>query len=138
MVFTGDTSQIDAPYLGESNNALAVLTNALFKAESAVHSGDGGQQRVGLPGGLPQLGGDPLHKSKRVFQESGIGIGAGNEHQSPGVAQIEISLDPIGGKHLGRQVPSGELLGDMLGQPGVILGDENYFIRAGSSVPGRP
>jgi PhoH-like ATPase len=27
-VFTGDTSQIDAPYLGESNNALAVLTNA--------------------------------------------------------------------------------------------------------------
>ncbi len=28
MVFTGDTSQIDAPYLGESNNALAVLTQA--------------------------------------------------------------------------------------------------------------
>jgi PhoH-like ATPase len=28
VVFTGDTSQIDAPYLGESNNALAVLTNA--------------------------------------------------------------------------------------------------------------
>ena len=26
VVFTGDTSQIDAPYLGESNNALAVLT----------------------------------------------------------------------------------------------------------------
>ena len=28
VVFTGDTSQIDAPYLGESNNALAVLTGA--------------------------------------------------------------------------------------------------------------
>ena len=28
VVFTGDTSQIDAPYLGESNNALAVLTEA--------------------------------------------------------------------------------------------------------------
>ncbi len=28
VIFTGDTSQIDAPYLGESNNALAVLTNA--------------------------------------------------------------------------------------------------------------
>lgn len=27
VVFTGDTSQIDAPYLGESNNALAVLTD---------------------------------------------------------------------------------------------------------------
>jgi PhoH-like ATPase len=28
VVFTGDTSQIDAPYLGESNNALAVLVAA--------------------------------------------------------------------------------------------------------------
>ena len=28
VVFTGDTSQIDAPYLGEQNNALAVLTQA--------------------------------------------------------------------------------------------------------------
>ena len=28
VIFTGDTSQIDAPYLGESNNALAVLTNS--------------------------------------------------------------------------------------------------------------
>jgi PhoH-like ATPase len=28
VVFTGDTSQIDAPYLGESNNALAVLAQA--------------------------------------------------------------------------------------------------------------
>ena len=28
VVFTGDTSQIDAPYLGEANNALAVLTHA--------------------------------------------------------------------------------------------------------------
>jgi PhoH-like ATPase len=28
VVFTGDTSQIDAPYLGESNNALSVLTSA--------------------------------------------------------------------------------------------------------------
>jgi PhoH-like ATPase len=28
VVFTGDTSQIDAPYLGESNNALSVLAGA--------------------------------------------------------------------------------------------------------------
>lgn len=28
VVFTGDTSQIDAPYLGETNNALAVLAQA--------------------------------------------------------------------------------------------------------------
>jgi PhoH-like ATPase len=28
VVFTGDTSQIDAPYLGDSNNALAVLIDA--------------------------------------------------------------------------------------------------------------
>jgi PhoH-like ATPase len=28
VIFTGDTSQIDAPYLGEANNALAVLTQA--------------------------------------------------------------------------------------------------------------
>jgi PhoH-like ATPase len=28
VIFTGDTSQIDAPYLGETNNALAVLTAA--------------------------------------------------------------------------------------------------------------
>ncbi len=28
VIFTGDTSQIDAPYLGESNNALAVLIHA--------------------------------------------------------------------------------------------------------------
>ena len=28
VIFTGDTSQIDAPYLGESNNALAVLIGA--------------------------------------------------------------------------------------------------------------
>ena len=28
VVFTGDTSQIDAPYMGESNNALAVLIRA--------------------------------------------------------------------------------------------------------------
>jgi PhoH-like ATPase len=33
VVFTGDTSQIDAPYLGESNNALAVLTTA-FSGQS--------------------------------------------------------------------------------------------------------
>ena len=33
VVFTGDTSQIDAPYLGESNNALAVLINA-FSGQS--------------------------------------------------------------------------------------------------------
>jgi PhoH-like ATPase len=28
VIFTGDTSQIDAPYMGESNNALAVLIHA--------------------------------------------------------------------------------------------------------------
>lgn len=28
VIFTGDTSQIDAPYLGESNNALSVLASA--------------------------------------------------------------------------------------------------------------
>ena len=28
VIFTGDTSQIDAPYLGENNNALSVLTSA--------------------------------------------------------------------------------------------------------------
>jgi len=28
VIFTGDTSQIDAPYLGESNNALAILIQA--------------------------------------------------------------------------------------------------------------
>lgn len=33
VVFTGDTSQIDAPYLGESNNALAVLIQA-FSGQS--------------------------------------------------------------------------------------------------------
>jgi PhoH-like ATPase len=33
VVFTGDTSQIDAPYLGEANNALAVLTQA-FSGQS--------------------------------------------------------------------------------------------------------
>ena len=33
VVFTGDTSQIDAPYLGEHNNALAVLTQA-FSGQS--------------------------------------------------------------------------------------------------------
>lgn len=33
VIFTGDTSQIDAPYLGESNNALAVLAQA-FRGQS--------------------------------------------------------------------------------------------------------
>jgi PhoH-like ATPase len=33
VVLTGDTSQIDAPYLGEANNALAVLTHA-FSGQS--------------------------------------------------------------------------------------------------------
>jgi PhoH-like ATPase len=33
VVFTGDTSQIDAPYMGESNNALAVLIQA-FSGQS--------------------------------------------------------------------------------------------------------
>ena len=33
VVFTGDTSQIDAPYLSEQNNAVAVLIDA-FAGES--------------------------------------------------------------------------------------------------------
>lgn len=33
VIFTGDTSQIDAPYLGEANNALAVLIGA-FRGQS--------------------------------------------------------------------------------------------------------
>ena len=35
VVFTGDTSQIDAPYLGESNNALAVLIRGLRRPDAA-------------------------------------------------------------------------------------------------------
>jgi len=37
IVFTGDTTQIDAPYLGESNNALAVLINAFADQECFGH-----------------------------------------------------------------------------------------------------
>ncbi|MEJ7799528.1 MAG: PhoH family protein [Ilumatobacter sp.] len=37
VIFTGDTSQIDAPYLGESNNALAVLTNAFSGQQCFGH-----------------------------------------------------------------------------------------------------
>ena len=37
VIFTGDTSQIDAPYLGESNNALAVLTSAFAGQECFGH-----------------------------------------------------------------------------------------------------
>ncbi len=37
VVFTGDTSQIDAPYLGESNNALAVLTQAFSNQSCFGH-----------------------------------------------------------------------------------------------------
>ena len=37
VVFTGDTSQIDAPYLGEANNALAVLTAAFAGQECFGH-----------------------------------------------------------------------------------------------------
>ncbi len=37
VIFTGDTSQIDAPYLGESNNALAVLTNAFAGQQCFGH-----------------------------------------------------------------------------------------------------
>ena len=37
VVFTGDTSQIDAPYMGESNNALAVLIQAFNNQECFGH-----------------------------------------------------------------------------------------------------
>jgi len=37
VVFTGDTSQIDAPYMGESNNALAVLIQAFSGQECFGH-----------------------------------------------------------------------------------------------------
>jgi PhoH-like ATPase len=37
VVFTGDTSQIDAPYLGDSNNALAVLIRAFAGQECFGH-----------------------------------------------------------------------------------------------------
>ena len=37
VVFTGDTSQIDAPYMGESNNALAVLIQAFADQECFGH-----------------------------------------------------------------------------------------------------
>jgi PhoH-like ATPase len=37
VVFTGDTSQIDAPYMGESNNALAVLIQAFRGQECFGH-----------------------------------------------------------------------------------------------------
>ena len=37
VVFTGDTSQIDAPYMGESNNALAVLIQAFANQSCFGH-----------------------------------------------------------------------------------------------------
>jgi PhoH-like ATPase len=37
VIFTGDTSQIDAPYLGESNNALSVLTSAFVNQRCFGH-----------------------------------------------------------------------------------------------------
>jgi PhoH-like ATPase len=37
VVFTGDTSQIDAPYMGESNNALAVLIHAFANQKVFGH-----------------------------------------------------------------------------------------------------
>lgn len=37
VVFTGDTSQIDAPYMGESNNALAVLIHAFAQQSCFGH-----------------------------------------------------------------------------------------------------
>jgi PhoH-like ATPase len=37
VVFTGDTSQIDAPYMGESNNALAVLMHAFANQNCFGH-----------------------------------------------------------------------------------------------------
>lgn len=37
VIFTGDTSQIDAPYLGESNNALSVLASAFSGQQCFGH-----------------------------------------------------------------------------------------------------
>jgi PhoH-like ATPase len=37
VIFTGDTSQIDAPYMGESNNALAVLIGAFAGQDCFGH-----------------------------------------------------------------------------------------------------
>jgi PhoH-like ATPase len=37
VIFTGDTSQIDAPYMGESNNALAVLIHAFANQSCFGH-----------------------------------------------------------------------------------------------------
>ena len=37
VIFTGDTSQIDAPYLGEANNALSVLTSAFANQRCFGH-----------------------------------------------------------------------------------------------------
>jgi PhoH-like ATPase len=37
VIFTGDTSQIDAPYLGESNNALSVLASAFAGQQCFGH-----------------------------------------------------------------------------------------------------
>ncbi|MGE0878110.1 MAG: PhoH family protein [Acidimicrobiia bacterium] len=37
IIFTGDTSQIDAPYMGETNNALAVLIGAFSGQECFGH-----------------------------------------------------------------------------------------------------
>jgi len=37
VIFTGDTSQIDAPYLGESNNALSVLASAFANQRCFGH-----------------------------------------------------------------------------------------------------
>ena len=37
VIFTGDTSQIDAPYLGESNNALSVLATAFVDQRCFGH-----------------------------------------------------------------------------------------------------
>ncbi len=37
VIFTGDTSQIDAPYLGESNNALSVLASAFTNQRCFGH-----------------------------------------------------------------------------------------------------
>jgi PhoH-like ATPase len=37
VIFTGDTSQIDAPYLGESNNALTVLSSAFANQRCFGH-----------------------------------------------------------------------------------------------------
>jgi hypothetical protein len=61
VVFTGDTSQIDAPYLGETNNALAVLTtpSAASRASATSRSRVRAQRRR-QPGRRAPVGPDAV------------------------------------------------------------------------------